>query len=151
MAAFERTYRVGRTPEQVFEVIGTNLYRNHPRWEPEVIEIRPLTDGPLRVGSRAVMVRKDGRRRSEVIYEITAFEPGRRVTSIHPGASMDFELTFDLAPVESSATDLTVRVRMTPHGLLRVIEPLMTLQLPSRSERLSRSMVRLVEAETPPA
>ena len=148
MPRFERTYRIDRPASEVFDVIGTRMYENHPKWEKEVVAIRPVTTGPIGVGSRAVMVRQDGRRRSEQVYEITAFETGRRITSIHPEGPMDFELTFDLAPAGDSATDLTVRVRMAGRGALRLLNPMIGLQLPARSDRISRSMVAVVEAET---
>jgi len=58
MAKYEETYRLKRTPAAVFDVIGTHCYENHPRWEPEVVEIRPMSPGPIGLGSRAVMVRE---------------------------------------------------------------------------------------------
>jgi hypothetical protein len=111
MATYAATHRVDRTPEGVFDVIGTNCYENHPRWEREVVEIRPLTPGPIGLGSRAIMIREEYGRRSETEHEVTAFEPGRRIAFRHPQSSMLFELAFDLRPGESSGTDLTVRVK----------------------------------------
>ena len=148
MPQFERTYRIDRPASQVFAVIGTGIYENHPKWEQEVVAIRPVTAGPVGVGSRAVMVRQDGRRRSEQTYEITAFETDRRITATHPDGPMAFELTFDLVPAGESATDLTVRVRMAGRGALRLLNPVIGLQMPARSDRISRSMIAVVEAET---
>jgi hypothetical protein len=50
MATYAATRRVGRTPEEVFDVIGTHCYENHPRWEREIVEIRRLTPGTDRSG-----------------------------------------------------------------------------------------------------
>ena len=146
MPKYAVTYRVGRTPDEVFDVIGIHCYENHPRWEREVVEIRPLTSGPIGLGSRAIMVRQDFGRRSETEYEVTAFDPPRRVAFRHPQDSMLFELSFDLAAADSSATDLTVHVRMEPKGAIRLLSPLLALQLPRRTDRITRQMIELVEA-----
>lgn len=148
MPRYERTYRIDRPASEVFDVIGTRMYENHPKWEEEVVAIRPVTAGPIGLGSRAVMVRQDGRRRSEQVYEITEFDPGRRITATHPDGPLAFELTFDLAPAGAAATDLTVRVQMAGRGAMRLLNPMIGLQLPRRSDRISRSMVAVIEAET---
>jgi len=146
MANYAATYRLKRTPAVVFDVIGTHCYENHPRWEPEVVEIRPMSPGPIGLGSRAVMVRAEYGHRSETEYEVTAFEPARRIAFRHPDASMSFELGFDLQPAGDSATDLTVHVRVKPHGRLRLLSPILALQLPRRTDRITRRMIALVEA-----
>ena len=145
MATFSRPYRIRRPADHVFDVIGTHLFENHPRWEREVIAIRPITEGPVRVGSRAVMVREEYGRRSESVYEITAFEQGRRLTARHVDGPMDFELTFEVAPVDAMTSELTLTVKMAFRGRFRILSPLLGLQLPGRSDRITRSMIALVE------
>jgi len=145
MATYAATYRVDRTPEEVFDVIGTHCYENHPRWEREVVAIRPVTPGPIGLGSRAVMIREEYGRRSETEYEVTAFEPARAIAFRHPQSSMLFELRFDLRPAEGSTTDLSVHVRMQPRGLFRIMSPLLALQLPRRSDRITRRVIGLIE------
>jgi hypothetical protein len=151
MPSWEHTYRIDRTAEQVFDVVGTHLFENHPRWEPEVLELRPLTDGPIGIGSRALMVRREMGRTSGIAYVIVAFEPGRRVAVTHPDGPIAFDLEFDLARAGASATDFTVRVRMGGRGLARALNPLIALQLAGRSDRISRSAVRVIEERTAPA
>jgi hypothetical protein len=142
------TYHVDRAPAKVFDVIGTNVCENHPRWEPEVVEIRPVTPGPVRLGSRAVMVRQEGRRRFETTYEVSAFDPDRAVAFHHLDGPMGFDLAFELAPAGHSGTTLTVDVRMSPRGLLKLATPLLALELPRRTDRISRQMIDLVEGRT---
>lgn len=151
MPTFQRTYRVARSAEQVFDVIGTHLFENHPRWEHEVVAIRPLTPGPVRAGSRAVKVRAEYGRQTEGTYEITAFEPGRLVAARHLDGPMDFDLSFRIAPLDRVASDLTVTVNMALRGRLRWLSPVLRIQLRGRSDRIARSMVALVEAGPPAA
>ena len=148
MPKFARTYRVHRDVDTVFDTIGTHLYENHPRWEAEVIEIRPLTEGPIRVGSRALMVRQDGRRRSESTYEVTRFEPGRGLAVKHLDGPFDFALSWDMVAAGTD-TDLTVRVAIALRGWLRPFSPVLGISLASRSDRISRQAIDLIESRPP--
>lgn len=146
MVAYEARRRVGRPPAAVFDIIGTHVYENHPRWESEVIEIRPLTEPPIRVGSRAIMVRREYGRRSEVPYEVTDFEQDQKIAFRHISGAMDFDIAFLLAPAADGNSDLVVQIRATPKGMFRLLTPLVARHLPKTSERITSQMVALVES-----
>jgi hypothetical protein len=139
------TNHIDRTPSQVFDVIGTHVFENHPKWETEVVAIRPITPGPIRVGSQAVMVREEHGRRSETPYEVTDFEPNRLIAFRHDTAAMGFALRFELTDGPTGGTDLSVDVTMTPHGVMRIASPLIALGLPGRTRRITAQMVALVD------
>lgn len=146
MITWSRTYQVAATPEQAFDVIGARVRENHPRWEREVVEIRPLTPGPVALGSRSVMVRKEWGKLREGTYEVVELEPGRRIAFSHPDAAMDFRLAFDLKATPIG-TDLTVHVAAQPKGGLRLFVPVLHLALPRRSHRITSAMVRVIEED----
>ena len=97
------------------------------------------------------MVREEYGRRTEGTYEVTAFEPERLVAARHLDGPMDFEISFAFAPVDAASTDLTVTVAMSLRGRMRPLSPLLGIQMPGRSDRISRSMVDLVESGPPSA
>jgi len=136
---------VDRTPEQVFDVVGTHVYENHPKWETEVVEVRPITAGPVRQGGQSVMVREERGRRTETTNVVTDFEPGRLIAFRHDSDAMGFSLRFELAKASAGGTDLTVDVNMAPHGPLRLATPLLAIGLPRRTRRITDSMVALIE------
>ena len=136
---------VDRSAEDTFDVIGTHLYENHPKWEREVVEIRRLTPDPVGVGSRAVMVRRDFGRTSESEYVITEFDPGRRIAAHHPDDSMDFDISFEVTPIDAGSCTVTIDVQAQALGWTKVFEPIMRLAMPKRSERIAKSMARIVE------
>jgi hypothetical protein len=138
---------VRRSVEEVFDFVGTHYFENHPRWEPEVIEVRRLTDGPIGVGSRGIMVREEYGRRSEAPLEITAFEPSRTIAFRHLGGPMLFELALVMAPAGVSSTDLSVHVQVELQGRLRLLTPMFAFNLPRIGKRIMRTMVELIEAE----
>ena len=145
MLTYEAHRRINRPPAAVFDLIGTNVYDNHPSWESEVVEIRPLTDPPVQLGSRAIMVRREYGRRSEVAYEVTEFELNRTIGFRHVDGPMAFEIAFRLEPSGEAASDLTIRVQAQPKGAFRLLTPLIARSLPKTSERITSQMVAFVE------
>ena len=138
---------IARTPTEVFDVIGTHVNENHPRWEPEVLEIRPLQAGPVKVGYRAVMVRKDWGKVHETTYEITDFQPDRRIAFLTLDGPLDFQLAFEVAPAPTG-TELTIRVNARPKGAMRLMGPLFSVVNRRTSNRLADNMVGVVESRT---
>ena len=147
MLTYELHMPISRSIEEVFDFVGTHYFENHPRWEREVVEVRRLTDGPIGVGSRAVMVREEYGRRSEAPLEITAFEPSRTIAFRHLGGPMLFELAFVMAPAGVSSTDLSVHVQVELQGLYKLLTPIFAFNLPRIGTRIMRTMVELIEAE----
>ena len=146
MIAYTTVKDVNRSAEDTFAVIGTHIYDYHPKWEREVVEIRPITPDPVGVGSRAIMVRREFGRTTESEYVLTEFEQGRRIAAHHPDDSMDFDISFEITPVDSGSCTVRVDVRAQPRGWTRVLEPMMRLAMPKRGERIMRSMVEVVES-----
>lgn len=148
MIAYEVTRPVAASAMAAFDVIGTHVYDNHPRWESEVLEIRRLTDGPVGVGSRAVMVRKDFGRRSEVVYQCTEFEPDRRIAFDHVDSALSFHIAFTLTPTGPDSCECRVAVRARPRGALRLMTPLIRARMPRTGDRLTRQMAHVIEEQS---
>jgi hypothetical protein len=130
-----------------FDVVGTNVAVNHPKWEREVREVRLLTPGSIGVGTRAVMVRKDMGRLREVDYEVVEFEPGRRIAFSHPDDLMDFALSYEVDPLSGHTCRLTIDVTAAPKGPVRIIEPLMRVAFARRSQRITAALINLIEEQ----
>jgi hypothetical protein len=147
MPGYQLSELIHRSPPEVFDFVATHQVENHPRWEPEVLSIRQVTEGPLRAGFQAVMVRQDfGRRRREIPYEVIAFERERIMTLRSVEKSMTFEITFQFAPAGPAATNLGVAVRIQPQGLLKPLGPALALLFRRNGIRLTRRLRNLVEA-----
>jgi len=145
MITYATTKRVNRSAADAFDVIGTHVYDNHLKWEAEVLNIRRITPGPVGQGSRAVMVRRDYGRRSEVVYEVTEFEPDRSIAFHHPSAALDFNIRFELTPIDEAACDVRVDVRAEPQGWARLLEPVMRRAMPKQAERITTAMAGVIE------
>ena len=51
---------IDRPVEQVFQFVATDHFQNHPKWDPSIVEIIPLSPGPITVGTAARVVRQQG-------------------------------------------------------------------------------------------
>ena len=149
MITYTKTRHVERSAEAAFDVIGTHVFDNHPRWESEVLEIRRLDEGPVNVGSRAVMVRSERGRTNETEYSVTEFSPPTRIAFDHPGSSLGFTLETSIAPVTATSCDITTRVTMQPRGWARLLTPLLRLGTPGRGDRLTAAQAKVIEQTAP--
>ncbi len=71
---------VSRSPDEVWTWLEEP--EKLKSWVSWLIEVRPLTEGPRAVGSRALWVMEDannGGRKMEITSEVTGYEPGRRL------------------------------------------------------------------------
>ncbi len=75
MAAIVEAIEIDRSPEEVFAYLD-ELTR-HGEWQTEIVSVRMLTDGPTRVGTRAVETRKIAGRQQNTSYEVTEHDPPR--------------------------------------------------------------------------
>jgi len=111
-------------------------------WHPDVIEERMTSAGGLGLGATGIEVRKVFGRCMEFAWEITRFEPERRVTTTSTGGQVDWEATYTLEPAESG-TRFTLDYRQEATGLWR----LLLLGAPAVMRKQARSdLVRLKAA-----
>ena len=142
------TRPVRTSAAHAFDVVVRHNADNHPRWEDEVEEIRPLDD-LVGVGHRSVMVRRERGRVLEVVNRCVEYVDGARAAYEHEGdGPMDFWIAFDFEDTALGASTITVTVRMTPRGALRLLTPLLRLGAPRRSARIVGRTVEVIE-ETP--
>lgn len=92
------------------------------------------------------MVRREFGRTTETEYVITEFDQGRRIAAHHPDASLDFNIGFEITPIDSDSCTVRVSVEAQPRGWTRILEPIMRLVMPRRSERITSSMAEVIES-----
>jgi Polyketide cyclase / dehydrase and lipid transport len=136
-------------PAEVFDHVAAHHFENHPRWDPDVVEMKQTSPGAVGVGTTASVVRRQGKRRVEGVATVTAYEPVRSAAwRVDFG---QFQLQQDVAfvPEEAGAvTRLSLGIETTAHGLLRLLLPLMRPRFRSTMERSVASIAALVEPST---
>ena len=76
METFENTVTIQRPAEEVFAFLAD--FENVPRWNYAIEETRKVSPGPVGVGTRYRQTRSIPGR-SEEGFEVTVFEPGKRL------------------------------------------------------------------------
>jgi hypothetical protein len=138
--------RIERPPGVVFEFVARDHWRNHPRWDPNVLQIIPLEPGPIRAGSRARVRRKRGT--DDELLEVLAFEPDSRWVSRSQVGPFSLEMTALMEPTEEAATRLTLIADTRARGAVRYLLPLLA-PIFRRQMRASLKRIKaMVETET---
>jgi hypothetical protein len=121
MTTFENTVTIRRPVQDVFAFLAD--FGNVPAWNYAIVETRKTSPGPVGVGTTYRQVRSIPRR-SEEGFQVTVFEPARRL-EVH-GDIGPFTATvgYVLAPA-GDGTRLTNAVDLEPaSGALRLLAPL---------------------------
>ena len=51
---------IARPPRTVFDFVATHHFQNHPKWDPDVLEMTQMSPGTVRTGTTARVVRRQG-------------------------------------------------------------------------------------------
>lgn len=134
--------------DEVFHFIGDDFFENYPRWSPEVLELRALSDGPMNVGTLARQVRVDHGHRSESTFKVTDFQLNRRIS--FSGVSNAYRCTYDLEPTEAPAPATRVAFTFELPELelfMRPFEKLIRIAVQDGAERTVKNLKGLIEKQ----
>ena len=143
----EASIVIDRGADEVFRVTAAEHILNHPRWDPAVSHIEPLSPGPLVLGSRFRIDRRTAGRQEARVFEVTEWNPPSRFTieSRSPG--------FHLRLIEQCQAEGEDRTRMTLigeaeiGGLRGVLAPLVRRRQELALEGNLKRIKDMVESE----
>jgi uncharacterized protein YndB with AHSA1/START domain len=141
MIQHEVTIHLNRPVEQVFAFLADT--GKVSTWQSNLIELEPLTEGPLRLGSRFREIRRLGRRDSEIQGQVTAFEPNKRLetkTTTKPEVTVSYAFE-----PENGGTRLRYRFILLSTGIMRLLEPLIARSIKKESESDFETLKRILE------
>ncbi len=70
----------------------------------------------------------------------------RAIAFHHPDAALDFNISFDIAPIDSGSCTVQVDVRAQPQGWTRILEPVMRRAMPKQGDRITSAMAEVIES-----
>jgi uncharacterized membrane protein len=146
MISFTNMIHVNRPAADVYDYL---LDLEHiPEWNWAVTETKKATPGPAGVGSRYVQTRSVPRPGTEIL-EITALRTGRHIEVQGTLAGFAACLSYDLETTEGG-TALTNTVTLEPDGALRLVAPLLGVQIRRAvADNLGQLKARLEYHEAP--
>ena len=141
MIQHEVTIHLNKPVEQVFAFLMDTSKLS--TWQSNLIKSEPLTEGPLRMGSRFREIRRINNKETEIQGEITALEPNKCLetrTATKPQAMV----SYSLAP-EQGGTRLNYKFVLITSGPMRLMEPFMASAIKKGSEADFETLKRILE------
>ena len=144
MVNIEGEIVINRPVEEVFDVVADE--RNEPHYNPRLLWVEKISSGPIGRGTRFRAATKTMGRPIEMTIEFTEFERPRRLeSSTHmPTMKIQGTLTFDPVP---EGTRMRWSWALQPHGVLRLLGPLITRMGQRQEEAIWAGLKRFMEAQ----
>jgi uncharacterized membrane protein len=117
MAPLVDTVEIAKSPQEVFAYLDD--LRRHGEWQTQIESVEVLTEGPTRVGTRAIDTRRVPGGRQKITYEITEHDPPRKAAfrgldgPIRPQGSVTVE-GFD----DGTRSRVTLELDLVGHGIV---------------------------------
>lgn len=138
---------VKRSSNAIFSFVGANFIKNYPKWSPEVVDLELLTDGSVKVGTKCRQVRVDQGKRSESTFEVTVFQPDKRIC--FEGISNPYRCDYVLkSEKQSSESHISFTFELLKLELfMRPFEKLIRIAVQEGTEKTVLNIKKLIESE----
>ena len=121
MQSFENTVTIQRPAEEIFAYLAD--FENIPKWNYAIEDTSKVSAGPVGVGTRYRQTRSVPSRSTEE-FEVTAFEPARRLAIRGQIGPFQAEISYELE-AKAGATRLVNHVELVPsRAVLGLVAPL---------------------------
>ena len=135
-----------RPPETVFDFVATHHFENHPRWDPDVLEMRQTSPGTLGVGTKADIVRRQGNRRVAGTATVTEYEPDQSAAWDVQFGPFRLHQRVELAPEQGgAATRLRLSIEARAKGPIKLMVPLLRSRFRKTTEQSLTTIASLLE------
>jgi uncharacterized membrane protein len=123
MAPITASIEIDRTPQDVFDY-AADLERQ-TEWQESLVAVKLETDGPTRVGTRAVDTRKVPGGTREFPFEMTAFDTPSRMSFQVTGGPVRPHGTMTFAPLDGGTrTRVEFTIEFKGHGFGVLLLPI---------------------------
>jgi uncharacterized membrane protein len=124
VAPIVESIEIDRSPEDVFAYV--DQLDRHGEWQKAIVSSTKVTDGPVRVGTRATDTRRvPGGMKLNVTYEIVEYDPPRRTRFQVINGPVRPAGTVTVEPLAGGARSrLTLEIDFQGHGLGKLVAPL---------------------------
>ena len=141
---------VQRAPEVVFDFVATHHFENHPRWDPDLLEMSQTSAGPVGVGTTARVVRRQGRGHVEGTATVLHFEPDRRAAwAVRFGPFRLNQRAGLIREKGGAAIRLRLSVDTSAEGPIRLLVPFLRGRFRKTMTQSLRTIATLLEQDRP--
>ncbi len=145
MIATKADVLVFQKVERVYQFVALDFVANYPRWSAEVVELKPLSTGPVQLGFQARQVRVDQGHKTESTFEVAELEPLKRVCFQGVTAPYRSIYEFENLSPSTQVTFIFELEQLEPR--MRPFEKLIRMALQDGAKRTVRKLKLLIEKE----
>ena len=131
--------------EPVYRFVALNFVANYPRWSAEVVDLKPLSTGPVRLGYQARQIRVDQGHKTESTFEVAELDLLKRVSFQGITAPYCSRYEFENLSPSTRVTFTFELEKLEPR--LRPFEKLIRIALQDGAKRTVRKLKLLIEKE----
>ncbi len=133
-------------PQAVFDFVARRHFDNHPKWDPDVVEMTQTSSGPVGVGTTARVIRRQGRQQVEGTATVTEFQPDRRAAWDVRFGPFRLDQRAEFYPQDGgSATRLRLTITTRAQGPVGLLLPLLRGRFRKTMGRSVRIIATLLE------
>jgi signal transduction histidine kinase len=137
---------VGCPVASAFNFVGHGFFQNYARWSPQVVELEPLSEGPIRPGVKARQVTLDRGVRTESTFEIVQFGPPQLLGI--EGVSEPFKCIYEFREEAPGSTKLAFNFEVQEQDLfMRPFAALFRSTLKEGAQRTVENIKQLLESQ----
>lgn len=117
---------IARPPRTVIDFVAAHHFQNHPKWDPDVLEMTQTSPGVVRTGTTARVVRRQGGSRVAGTATVTEYEPDRSAAWEVRFGRLILNQRAELIPEQGgAATRLRLVIETRASGSMRLLVPLL--------------------------
>jgi uncharacterized protein YndB with AHSA1/START domain len=137
---YQSEVSIAKPPEEVFQYLVQR--EKQALWSD--VPMRPLTDGPIKTGSRIEVTFGSGPLKATIGLE-TTIEPNRRMAFESFSGPIGWRGEYTLVPTVDGGTRLSQQGTLTFRGLWRLLEPIAGREISSGEEKELERLKAAVE------
>jgi hypothetical protein len=138
---------VNLSPIVVYDFIVNRFFENYPKWCPQVVSVRELSDPPMRVGTQGRQLTRDRGIENESTFEVSTLSPIRSFEL--KGLSEPFKSSYAFMGEGSSATRISFTFELEDLDLLmRPFQKLIRSAIQEGADQTVENIRRLLEQPT---
>lgn len=135
---------IDRPAAAVFDYVAD--MSNNTAWQQGQVRCDWTSDPPIAIGSTYDQEARFLGRAIVSNFEVTEFEPGRRIRIVSTGGTMDIDVTRTVTPVEDGGCRVGAIVRGDAPGPMKLLGPLLPVMVRASVRKDYRRLKELLEA-----
>jgi hypothetical protein len=109
----ETNFKSPKSPKDCFKFIAEDFFKNHQKWDPDLLENTKLSTGPIGKGTTGRSVTKFGGKQVSQ-FEVTNFSAPKQFAFVNTTGAVNLNRVYSFKPADDGGTDINFVFEMSP-------------------------------------